>query len=502
MKLAIKFAILLLLAIAPILAAGGYLTYRSEVRILDEDMREDHKLIARVLGAFMANLARTSTEEEVSGALAQVNKQIGRQDKEEEGKQDGKPAVTMRFRWIWTDAAPNSPHYAPLTPEQRAKLERNEPVSFQRGRPEYGRLCTIVPVQLDPLKPGAIEVSEGLREEQTRAWPITIQAVIKAGAIAAACVLLAMVFGYWFVGRPVASLADKARRVGAGDFTGPLEFKQKDELSALAKELNAMSDRLAEANARIANETQARISALEQLRHAERLATVGKLASGVAHELGTPMNVILIRAKLLAGGKGTGEEAKESGQIIVEQTEQMTKIIRQLLDFARPRTPRKARIDLFTIVNQTVTLVTPLAQRQKVSFQVSGDPPPVFADVDPGQIQQVLSNLIMNGIHAMPMGGKLSVDISSKHIAPPANQELPEGEYLQISVCDDGQGIAPEDKGHLFEPSFTTKGVGEGTGLGLSVSHGIVREHGGWIEVESEVGKGSCFRVHLPGGPK
>jgi two-component system NtrC family sensor kinase len=486
MKLAIKLAIWLLLAIAPILAVGGYWTFRVEIEMFEKDMKQDHVLMGSILGAFMVNMAKTSTQEEVFSALADLNAE----------------GLGVEIRWIWTDAAPGSPHDAKLSPDQLAELIKEKAVCLRRGTPESGKLCTLVLVELDPRRPGAIEVSEKILHEQLRAWPIAGQAIVKMVVIAVACILLAMAFGFWFVGRPVASLTEKARRVGAGDFTGTLTLQHRDELSTLARELNLMSDQLASAQARIVKETQERISALEQLRHAERLATVGKLASGVAHELGTPLNVILIRAKLLATGKGADEEAKENGRIIVEQSEQMTKIIRQLLDFARPRAPKKASVDLFAIVNQTVTLVTPLAQRQKVSFHVSGDAPPVFANVDPGQIQQVLSNLIMNGIHAMPLGGKLSVEIRSKHLVPPENQGLPEGEYLQVSVCDEGQGIAPEDKGHLFEPFFTTKGVGEGTGLGLSVSHGIVREHGGWIEVSSEVGKGSCFRVHLPGGSK
>jgi signal transduction histidine kinase len=120
--------------------------------------------------------------------------------------------------------------------------------------------------------------------------------------------------------------------------------------------------------------------------------------------------------------------------------------------------------------------------------------------VDPDKLQQVLSNLVINGIQAMPGGGMLKVDIKGEHFRPPVDHGGPEARFIRISVKDQGIGITEENKIHLFEPFFTTKGVGEGTGLGLSVSRGIVREHGGWIAVESQAGRGSCFSIYLPEG--
>jgi signal transduction histidine kinase len=144
-----------------------------------------------------------------------------------------------------------------------------------------------------------------------------------------------------------------------------------------------------------------------------------------------------------------------------------------------------------------MTLVEPLADEEGVSLQVSslrdGD-----AQVDGEATLQVLTNLLVNAIQAMPGGGTVNVSMDVQCFDAPPERRAEPGEFVCISVKDEGVGIAPEVLDHVFEPFFTTKEAGEGTGLGLSVSHQLAREHGGWIAAESEPGKGSCFRVYLP----
>jgi signal transduction histidine kinase len=240
---------------------------------------------------------------------------------------------------------------------------------------------------------------------------------------------------------------------------------------------------------------------MDQVRQADRLVTVGKLASGVAHELGTPLNVVWARAKMVSSlGTATGSvDTANNGRIIAEQCENMTKIIRQLLDFARPRSPRKARVDLCQLVQHVLTLLSPMAQKKKVSFVTPVETTTALtAEIDANQIQQVLLNLVMNGIQAMGAGGALTVQVERRRASPPQPRDGAPEEYVALSVEDQGTGIPEEVRRHLFEPFFTTKGVGEGTGLGLSVSRGIVEEHRGWIEVQTEPEKGSRFTVFLP----
>jgi signal transduction histidine kinase len=254
-----------------------------------------------------------------------------------------------------------------------------------------------------------------------------------------------------------------------------------------------------------------RLRTQEQLRHADRLATVGKLASGIAHELGTPLGVALMRANMIATNQNAGRETRDAGRIIGEQIDRITHIVRQLLDFARGRgtvppgpLKRQNPTDLVALANHVVSMLQPLAVKRNLVIDiVRGDntpEPPTNAQ----QIEQVLVNLVVNAIHASKPARKVTISIASDDARPPADVTPPmlaedgEPHYAVISVKDEGIGIAPEILPRIFEPFFTTKNVGEGTGLGLSVAYGIVREHGGWIEVESERDKGSCFSVYLP----
>jgi signal transduction histidine kinase len=310
--------------------------------------------------------------------------------------------------------------------------------------------------------------------------------------------VVAMALGVVFVGRPIRLLVEKARRVGAGDFDGELALRQRDELGELAAEMNAMSRRLADARDHVTAETRARTAALEQLRHAERLTTVGKLASGVAHELGTPLNVITVRSGMIEEGEIGGVDARAGARVIREQAERITRIVRQLLDFARRRTPDRSAQDIAAIVDRTVALVEPLARRAAVEVTVHCDERPLQANIDPVQIQQVLTNLAMNGIQAMPAGGRLHIDLRRTRAESPPDVGAGVLPCLAVSVEDEGNGMDAATLAQVFDPFFTTKAVGEGTGLGLSVAYGIVREHGGWIAALSTRGEGSRFMVFIP----
>jgi signal transduction histidine kinase len=244
---------------------------------------------------------------------------------------------------------------------------------------------------------------------------------------------------------------------------------------------------------------------MEQLRHADRLTTVGKLASGMAHELGTPLNVVAGRARLIAGGEVDGDEAKKSAQVVLDQADRMTRLIRQLLDFARPRAPKKEPTDLRALASRVTSLLGPIAQKAGVSVSVTAGGDDAFAEVDEGQLTQVATNLVLNAIQATPSGGKVELAVTRGEETPPADLGSKAGAprtFVRLEVADTGSGMDAATRARVFEPFFTTKPVGDGTGLGLSVSWGIVREHGGWISVESEPGRGSKFSVHLPaGGP-
>jgi signal transduction histidine kinase len=200
---------------------------------------------------------------------------------------------------------------------------------------------------------------------------------------------------------------------------------------------------------------------------------------------------------MICTGELKEDEITEYSRIIGEQAERVTRIIRNLLDYARRRPPDRSLQDLEQIVSRVIEMLSSTARKAKVRLDLAktGQIPQIA--VDPMQIQQVLTNLIMNGIQAMPSGGRLVVVLAVEKTRRPDTEQR-DKLYLAIRVRDEGEGIKKEDIKHLFEPFFTTKEIGKGTGLGLSIAFGIVEEHGGWIDVESEPGQGACFKIFLP----
>jgi PAS domain S-box-containing protein len=223
----------------------------------------------------------------------------------------------------------------------------------------------------------------------------------------------------------------------------------------------------------------------EQLRRTERIAELGTLASGMAHEIGTPMNVILGRAEYLME-RVREAPLKKGLQTIVSQVERITKVMNQLLAFARRRPTERRAVDLRQVVEDNVEIFQERLARQsiKVETAFASSCRPVHADAD--QMSQVLINLVVNAIHAMPRGGTLRVGLS------------PGQGTVALTVADTGHGIPQDVTAKIFDPFFTTKETGKGTGLGLTVVKGIIEEHGGTIAVESEPGKGTTFTIHLP----
>jgi signal transduction histidine kinase len=232
------------------------------------------------------------------------------------------------------------------------------------------------------------------------------------------------------------------------------------------------------------------------------------MAAEIAHELGTPLNVISGRARTLgkkaervAETGGTAVEPAEvlkNAAIIGDEVARITKIIRQVLDFSRPRGPTVTRVHLGAVVADALEFLREPIRRQDIQVEVHTMPAPPEVPGDPDQIQQVCLNLITNAIHAMPQGGSLRVSTEcvvrrkgGLDLAPPA-------EYAVLVIADSGPGIPDANREKIFEPFFTTKDQGQGTGLGLAVSHGIVKDHDGWIEVDSPAEGGAVFRVFLP----
>jgi len=298
------------------------------------------------------------------------------------------------------------------------------------------------------------------------------------------------------VARPVEDLARSFREVGSGDLQALVKARRGDEFGRLAQEFNTMCERLEASQRSLLAVQEERRKMEARLRHAERLAALGRLAAGLAHEIGTPLNVIGGRAERLQRSLGDNEPASRSLTIICAQMERIARIVRGMLDFARMREPRLARTDVTPILARVLELLGQKFEEGgvRVVSSLPEEGGSVLADAD--QIHQVFLNLCANALDAMPRGGALRVSAARVVRRPPEGNggTVP---FLAVTFEDTGAGIAPENLDRVFDPFFTTKDVGRGTGLGLSVSYGIVREHGGFIDIESEPGRGTRLTVYL-----
>jgi two-component system NtrC family sensor kinase len=488
MKLVFRLTILLTLSICLVFAIYLYSSVQRQADLFDLDVHRDQHVLARALASSITAVWPEHGERLASAVLEVAN--------EREAK--------MHIRWVPLPPTTVTPGVA-LDDAALARMAAGREQShIVRGTHGNDRLYTYRPVVVHGKTVGAIEVSESLAEENAFLRSHVQRAAVAGVVMVLVSFVLSMALGVQFVGRPVHSLIERARRIGAGDFSGRLQLRQRDELSELAEEVNAMADHLSAAHARLAEETRVRIATLEQLRHADRLTTLGRLASGIAHELGTPLNVVSWRSKMIASGETDDDETGENARIIAEQTDRMAAIIRQILNVARRPTPERSVCDVPSLVEDALALLRPFATSRNVALECSAQPAGdgVRASVDPAQIRQVLTNLVMNALDASPRGGTVTVRCSSTEVAAGGDggASLGRRRFVRIDVADQGPGIAADALPHVFDPFFTTKPSGEGTGLGLSLAQGIAQDHGGWIEVETSIGAGTCFSVYLPEG--
>ena len=331
-------------------------------------------------------------------------------------------------------------------------------------------------------------MEEDIRRAQ---WTIfTVILVLIGGTLA----LVIFLTRKWIT-QPISRLMVGINDLAKGNLNTRIDLKSGDELSDLARAFDQMAVDLKKAQERIIQEAETKLELERSLRQSEKLATVGQLASGLAHEIGTPLNIIGGRAELIKRRLEDKKGAQKNLDIIVQQTERITKIIQQLLGFVRKKKPEQKTLRISTLLETTLVFLEHQIQKQEVRVvrEISDDLPPVIGD--PDQLQQVFLNLILNAIQSMPEGGILYLSVSSKWIAK-EGIENGQRQYVVVSFTDTGIGMEKEVVKNIFNPFFTTKDTG--TGLGLMVSQGIVLDHEGWIDVESELGKGSMFKIYLP----
>ena len=392
----------------------------------------------------------------------------------------------------------NSQLFAAAEPEYQENILKGGQVNTYDFKFRSGKYYSFIPLNANNT-PLLIIISGSMERIYTYLKKAIIRSISVSVILLVIIFLFIIFYGMKYISSPLTVLINKTKRIGRGDFSIDHLLKGNDEFKQLEDAVNAMCRDLAGFKNTIKQENENRIKLLEQLRHSERLTTVGQLASGIAHELGTPLNVIFGRSQLIIAEELTPDEVNKYSKIIIEQTEYMKNIIRQLLDFARPEKTKREKIELDTLIKQIISILSPSAGKNNINFIVNKElKGNILINVDEVQIKQVLINIIVNSIQAMPEGGDILINYGIKKLFSKNENKKEKHKHLIISISDTGPGISPDALTYIFDPFFTTKKIGRGTGLGLSVAYGIINEHKGWIEVESELNKGCTFSIFIP----
>jgi len=282
--------------------------------------------------------------------------------------------------------------------------------------------------------------------------------------------------------QPIKRLLSASHQWAKGDLEFRVETTRKDEIAELTETFNLMASSLKERDDKLKEHTS------QQIMKSERLATLGQLAAGVAHEINNPLGAVLMYTHLALEDLDEKDVLRENLEKAAVEASRCKDIVKGLLDFARQTEPKVEEADVNETIEQTLAVVEnqALFQNVKITKVICPSLPKVMMDV--GQMQQVFTNIVLNAAEAMEGEGGLTV----------ATRMAPDNEYIEIEFADTGCGIPLENREKIFDPFFTTKEVGHGTGLGLAVSHGVITRHKGTIELKSELGKGTSFIIRLP----
>jgi two-component system, NtrC family, sensor kinase len=486
-----RLALLLGLAITLVVGVATYLQSRMFERTVEQELTEEARLAARAVAADLETLDGPFTPADLTGNLRDLAESLPELASITiVTLYAGKPMV-----YVSTATAPSA---AAVAAGQQA-IERQEPVWSRNGTPLR---VLAVPLARDDKPFGAISVTVPFdalfRLRKTgrviAAWSTLI-------AVVSLFVLIELLTR-WFIHRPIGAIRKTVGEVASGSLSARAPVLRQDEIGAVATGLNHMLDELeglhgtlqskvAQATAELRQRNrelldmyQQMFQLREELGRSQQLAAVGEATSAVAHQIGTPLNLVSGHIQLLLEQQEPGSPVAQRLRVAEDQLRKIASIVQGLLARSR-RSLEREPVDLSHVIRRLCTLVQPALESAGVTLTFEGGPVrKVSGDV--AELELTLLNFVSNALDAMHGGGSLTIRVKD------------DGDHVRIEVADTGTGIPPEIRDRIFEPWFTTKEAGRGTGLGLSIARSVVEGHGGRIDVASAPGRGTTLTVVLP----
>jgi signal transduction histidine kinase len=479
----LRLRVILILTVPAVLTVGahGILRVRQEEADVVREDRENMDLTARAVQLAVENALRDRQIADVQRLMVDLVAQQHSIDRIRIFDRDIHPVIVSNPLAI--------DELIPAGPLAEVMRSGTPQTFYRRGHPSY--LSYLAPLRgRDGTIDAAMEIVRLASSGDRRRASAVLDVVIRLSILLLVIVVTTTLVMQRQVLRPLARLTKAIERLGREPSSDPLPVLRRDELGRVAEAFNAMAARLGAAQHRLMEETARAVELERELRRTATLAVAGRLASSLAHEVGTPLNVVSGRAEAMLKELPESQPARKDLQIIVRQIDRIARIIGSVLDVVRTHKPELKPTALGDVIDELMPLLRHTAAQHDVTLEAGSFAENAVVFADAAQIQQVLINLALNAVEATPSVGRVVVSLDRRaHGGRPG---------VAIVVSDTGSGIAPEHVGRLFEPFFTTKPRGRGTGLGLPICRDIAEAHGGDIGVETAVGAGTTVTVWLP----
>lgn len=498
MRIATKLTILLLLAVSVAMAGFGYIRMQQERERLVAEVQGEAEVLTNAVRLVIERAIRDKHPGDIEALLNEIVRHPSPLDRVQ--------IYNSRYEETAGAGAATAPAI-PRADVEKAIVQRAAIIRYVDS-PLRPTVYVLVPLANSGGGViGALAVVQAATRIERQVHEIALDLVVRLGLLSLTIFLV-----IWFtvrvsIRRPLHALVRAALALGRGQLTQRITLRRRDEIGQLASAFNRMAGELQAARERTHTEAEGRLDAERQLQQAQKLAALGRLASEVAHEIGTPLSIISGRTEVIQKKLPPDHPLAREATTVLRQVERISGILRQLLDYARPRRLTRDPLAVEPVFNRVVELLAPIADRRQVRLtaEVARALPPILADAD--QLQQVLLNLVTNALDATPGDGRVRLTATADESGPapsPADRRphISRGRSprscVTLRVDDTGCGIPSERLEKIFEPFFSTKERGGGTGLGMAIVEDIVRAHGAAIEIESAEGRGTTVWLRWP----